>query len=630
MTLIEYIKLSSFNIGALMLAASCMVYVIIRRNIGRTHNKIYIMAIGSLIMTAAFNMLAIAFEPYLFTMKSAPFFYESFHTLYFVVHNMLSLFVCYYAIFATEMYLTISIPKHVFYITPFIVSEVLIILNPFTHWAFTYDSEYNFVRGWGIGAFYLTGAIALIVAMYYFMFRWHAITMRKRHLLGVSFVVCITGLIVQLYDARIEAELLAEAIAFMGIMLAVEYDDDSIDGMTGIYNRQTLLHELQNFFDIEKPFALTVIRVGEDGWYHSYDTDTYIIDLSDYLRTIHKLHLIYRANANSIVLLSYKGEEKEYIPLISEWVINRGGAMKTVILKAEAPKNILKIEDAILMFEGALPSGTKNGEILEGNGISFLQKSFEVNRALEYAIANNGLEVCYQPIFEKDASSGKWVMKGAEALVRLHDEKLGDLLPGAFIPAAERNGSIGALGEFVLRDALSFIESGDCGRAGIDYININLSEVQCMKSDFAERICAIAGNYMASPERIRFELEESILNENNTALPDTIGKLKNFGFMFVVENFGTGRGEILTSYFKYFDYIKLDKKMLWNSDRSRSGKIVLENCIKMLHGINKKVIAIGVETKDHVETLDKCGIEAMQGFYYSRPVTRNALAGRRE
>ena len=624
MSSIEFIKISSFEIGALMLASSCMIYTIFRRGISKPHSTIFLMILSSLMASAICNMACTFIRPFCADYKAAPVFLELFDTLYFVAHTLIAWFLCYYAVFATESFLRLDIKAHAFLMTPIIVAEFFTVTNPFTHWLFYYTDNYVFNRGWAEAFVYFAGIFYLLATMYFFMFRWFASTKKKRRLIVVSFIITIIGITIQLLFEFMDVELLAETITLMGIMLAIEYDDDSIDGLTRVYNRQALIADLNTFFSCGKHFVITVVSVVEDDWHQTYDLDNYMMDLAEHLRSAYKLRRVYRASLDAFVIIGYLGEEKNYIPGLTAYVRKKNTALKTLILTADAPTEIAKLDDALLMIDGEKPNAD-NGTILKGKDLDFLERSFEINRALEKAIENNGFQVFYQPIYEKD-QNGEWVAKGVEALVRLHDEKLGNLLPDDFIPSAERNGYIGALGEFVLRDVLSFIESGELSEAGIDYVTINLSEVQCMKTDFADRICAIAGSYMADPERIRFEMGEEFLNEVNPQVPEIIRKLKNFGFSFVLEGFGAGYGGVDPDFTGPFDVVKIDKSLLWNSDRKKNGKIILENCIRIIHGQGKKIVAIGVETGEQLEYLDKCGVEAVQGFYFSKAVSRDILA----
>ena len=105
-------------------------------------------------------------------------------------------------------------------------------------------------------------------------------------------------------------------------------------------------------------------------------------------------------------------------------------------------------------------------------------------RIIADAIKNQKFEMYYQPIYS--TKDEKFV--SAEALIRLKDEQLGFISPALFIPAAEKSGSILQIGEFVIKDVCRFISQGDLANTGIKFVEVNLSVVQCMQSNMAEKI----------------------------------------------------------------------------------------------------------------------------------------------
>jgi EAL domain-containing protein (putative c-di-GMP-specific phosphodiesterase class I) len=74
-----------------------------------------------------------------------------------------------------------------------------------------------------------------------------------------------------------------------------------------------------------------------------------------------------------------------------------------------------------------------------------------------------------------------------------------------------------------------------------------------------------------------------------------------------------------------FDIVKIDKSILWAAEKTEFGRIVLENSINMIRSMNRKIVVEGVETKEHVEMLQKLGVEYLQGFYFSKPVPKDEL-----
>nr|MCR4763384.1 EAL domain-containing protein [Lachnospiraceae bacterium] len=227
----------------------------------------------------------------------------------------------------------------------------------------------------------------------------------------------------------------------------------------------------------------------------------------------------------------------------------------------------------------------------------------------------------YQPVYTKDGRQ----MYSAESLIRLNDPEFGELFPGEFIPAAERNGMIEQLGEYTLEEVCGFLESGIPKKLGIHYINVNLSVVQCMNPDFVSRVKKIVSRYQVEPSWINFEITETVAALDYVSLDAVIRELKAEGFMFSMEGYGTGFSNLYSIFLLDFDMIKMDKRLLWEAQRSEDGWTIFENSIRMVHELNHEVVVVGIETKEQYEKSKLLSVDWYQGNYFSRPLSRSEL-----
>jgi EAL domain-containing protein (putative c-di-GMP-specific phosphodiesterase class I) len=74
-----------------------------------------------------------------------------------------------------------------------------------------------------------------------------------------------------------------------------------------------------------------------------------------------------------------------------------------------------------------------------------------------------------------------------------------------------------------------------------------------------------------------------------------------------------------------FDIVKIDKSILWDSEESELGQIILESCVHMIKQMKRKILVEGVETKEHVEKLQKLGVDYFQGYFFSKPIRQKEL-----
>jgi diguanylate cyclase (GGDEF)-like protein/PAS domain S-box-containing protein len=231
---------------------------------------------------------------------------------------------------------------------------------------------------------------------------------------------------------------------------------------------------------------------------------------------------------------------------------------------------------------------------------------------LRSALEKNVFEVFYQP--KVDALTNQIV--GAEALVRWRNNN--ELIfPDAFIPLAEETGLIIPLGKLVLQKAC--MQAKEWADQGLRLqVAINVSAVQ-FNADFVRTVAETLELTGANAPQIELEITESVLvNDENAST--IINGLKALGVRIALDDFGTGYSSL--SYLKRFplDVLKIDQSFVRNMLDDEVDISIVKAIVQMATGLRLRLVAEGVETKEHVQTLLNLGCHIMQGYYYSRPV----------
>ena len=159
----------------------------------------------------------------------------------------------------------------------------------------------------------------------------------------------------------------------------------------------------------------------------------------------------------------------------------------------------------------------------------------------------------------------------------------------------------------------------------MECINVNLSVLQCMRDDFVQHIIGIVEEYGIPKSFINFEITESVSASDYDLLSDVVRKMKEQGFQFSMDDYGTGYSNMHSLFSLDFDIVKIDKSILWDSEKSERGQIILENCVHMIKQMKRKILVEGVETKAHVEKLQNLGVDFYQGYFFSKPINKNQL-----
>lgn len=243
----------------------------------------------------------------------------------------------------------------------------------------------------------------------------------------------------------------------------------------------------------------------------------------------------------------------------------------------------------------------------------------EMSAIIERALTNHYFSVFYQPIY--DTATGKFL--SAEALLRLRDPRYGYISPELFIPIAEKNGAIHSIGSFVLEEVVKFIASPDFEDLGVEYIEINLSAMQCLRSDLAEEIISLCHKYRVDPSRINLEITETASAYSQSKLYGNISTLSEHGFTFSLDDFGTGYSNLMRIASLPLDIVKLDRAFVL-MEESGGHHVIIKNVVKMLKNMNMKVVVEGIETEDMLSAFTDMGVDEIQGYYFSRPLTKQA------
>ena len=237
------------------------------------------------------------------------------------------------------------------------------------------------------------------------------------------------------------------------------------------------------------------------------------------------------------------------------------------------------------------------------------EKSF-IRRELEAAIAACSLEVHYQPVV---AAAGAGMI-GVEALCRWHHPVRGAIAPSVFIPLAEQSGLMPALGEFVLRRALT-----DGARWPNLTVAVNLSPLQIRDPKLLDLIAGIAHESGIAPSRVILEITESVLIEDPQATQQRLEALRALGVGLALDDFGTGYSSL--SYLQKFPFsqIKIDRAFVASLGSTATAGAVIQSIVTLGHALGMKVLAEGIETDEQRVLLRLAGCDEMQGYLFGKP-----------
>lgn len=552
--------------------------------------------------------------------------------LFFAVRNFSFAAYCFYIVSITDMWHKAR-SAFQFYVMPlpFLITIAYSIYGIFSEIPYSFDANGYFVAGSGIWLFYICNEIYGVYAVVSICIYRKYLGNRKALALLSTLLASLGAYLITQKFPQFHMDMILFSLGILFVMIVVQNPEVRRDYQSGLVRHAAYFEEMTRAFESEKPMTVLMMDIRnfkELSHILSYNKVTsFIQQISSRMNIINdklklSAELYYIKNGKFRVVFS--GVDSKTIVKAAEAFNNLFNSqlqledmtieLKSIVCIVRCPQNFDNM-DAFQDFDGSLLEYENDGLVVTASDV-LANDEYNVvrhlNSIIENALLNGGFEVYYQPILNVHTHK----FDSAEALLRLYDPKYGYIYPEVFIPAAEKNGSIHRMGEFVINEVCKFISSKDFEKLSVDYISINLSALQCLKRDFPDKVSEIITSHQISPKRICFELTESSATDSQKIFFENIEKMEKSGIRFALDDFGSGYSNITTFAHSSFSIIKFDKLFVKNYLNSRYAAI-LQNYMEMAKDLGKTIVIEGVETKEEAEYFSKIGCDNIQGFYYS-------------
>ncbi|MCG6200052.1 GGDEF and EAL domain-containing protein [Psychromonas antarctica] len=295
---------------------------------------------------------------------------------------------------------------------------------------------------------------------------------------------------------------------------------------------------------------------------------------------------------------------------------------------AVAPQDGRDYETLLKHADLAMSQGKKHKN---KHCVYFIQKfadellhKMKLSNQLYHAITNQELSLVYQP--KIDSSTEKLI--GSEALLRWEIEDGQWISPFDFIPIAEKNGFIIELGNWVIKTVLQQIRNWLDNKFEVVPVSINVSAIQLRQPTFSEYLFQQLERYQIPGHLLELELTEGVLMENIEQTTGLLNKIRKKRIAISIDDFGTGYSSLSYLPKLPIDILKIDRAFITNIHRNIDNQKIVQTIVSLANNFNLSVIAEGVETADELTATISCGINNIQGYYYSRPLAVSELEKR--
>jgi diguanylate cyclase (GGDEF)-like protein len=293
---------------------------------------------------------------------------------------------------------------------------------------------------------------------------------------------------------------------------------------------------------------------------------------------------------------------------------------------ALAPQDGVDADQLLKKADVALYAAKADGG---GNHCFFaveMEAAVQERRALELdlreAIAAEQFRLYFQPLV--DLRTGQ--VTSCEALLRWNHPRRGEVPPSIFIPIAEETGLIVPLGEWVLNRA--------CAEAATwphdIKVAVNLSPVQFKDRSLGMQVVSALAKSGLAAQRLELEITERVLLEESDSTRAALDELNQLGIGISLDDFGTGYSSL--NYLRKFPFhkIKIDKSFIDDLGENRDARPIIRAVANLGSGLNKIVVAEGIETEEQMRLVVAHGCHEGQGHFFCAPISGRAIRARLE
>lgn len=513
---------------------------------------------------------------------------------------------------------------------PMAAALVIFLASPAAGWAYDITAGAGYIHGPLFFVYYaVTDFYCFVCLLMALMYR-KKLSLSQRITIYAGAVILGAGVYLKtVYSEYMLMNLLVMLVLLL-LYLSHQNPSNSIDDQTGLFNERAFIISVNECISIRRPISFICFDIYNyemlRAAYGGDEIEVVKRNIARYLRKNYQDALPFYLMRGKYVLMFRDGNdhlkdaEKISARFEESWKAynTKDSSIQVRAVLSYIPDSI-EFEDATQARDTiyravhfADQDGDQNVHMVDDDVIERIQRDVDVEMEIDRAIRENSIEVYYQPIY----STAEKRIVSAEALARLHSDKYGFIPPDEFITIAERTGDIMRLGEQIFEKVCRFMKEHDIHSMGLDYIEVNLSPIQCRDVKLARQLYDMARQYKVPMTDINLEITETA-TENIDLISEQINRLKDCGSTFSMDDYGTGYSNLMNIFSLPFKIIKIDKSIVWSYFKEKNNDM-LADIIPMFKKRGYHIVTEGVDSREMVEKLTEWSCDYLQGWYFSK------------
>ena len=411
------------------------------------------------------------------------------------------------------------------------------------------------------------------------------------------------------------------------------------DQLTNLYNRNYLKDTIGEWIYPKAPsFSMLYIDLDNfkninDSFGHYYG-DMLLVELVKRLgKILSEQSVLIRHGGDEFIVLTRSCEAKELLDFgkhliqtiskpynINGMRLHVGASMGVAIYPQHGQEldDLLRSADIAMYKSKRLKNSVHIFEDTMQEGYLY---NVKIEQAMRSAMENREFFMVYQPQVYADGG-----FYGVEALARWNSPTLGTIPPDIFIPVAEASGQMPSLGRYIIEATFADIKQVQQLLGKSFRTSINLSTRQLLEPDFAAYFIAKMKSEGIESIWATLEITESLFIEDIEAILPLLHELKSHGVQLSMDDFGTGYSSLNMLRMLPIDELKIDKSFIDAIMADKKAQQMIQSIITIGKNLEMDIVAEGIETKEQMEVLANFGCDRFQGYYFSRPISKEELA----
>jgi len=413
------------------------------------------------------------------------------------------------------------------------------------------------------------------------------------------------------------------------------------DALTGLPNRALFHDRLRQAMHYavryKKKFALLFVDLDRfkhlnDSYGHQFG-DLVLLEIAKRLRSaIRQEDTLARLGGDEFTIILQHIEKKEDVSKIAQKIIN---ALQEVMIinnhqvytsvsigisiypdDSTDETNLIKYADSA-MYK-AKEEGRNQYKFYSIDMTSNLFEKIAIENNLRKAIEEENFVIYFQP--QIDIVTNK--VRCVEALVRWIHPEFGMIQPNKFIPIAEESGLITKIDRIVMKKAMKIFSEWKQNGLEVGKLSLNLAMKQLLENDFLEEVKYNFQKHSFQEGWLEFEVTEGDVMKNPHRSIEILKLLQQIGITISVDDFGTGYSSL--SYLKKLplNKLKIDRSFIMDIPANKDSMQIVNAIVVLAKSLNLDIVAEGVETSDQLEFLKEKECFAIQGYYFTKPLSQ--------